>query len=311
MPKSNPPKQNGSPAKSGTKHSIKQTASSYDIYHILERELVLKEKGIPSKISYASGDDWKNYGDLSHTFPPLPSRYESLDLSATWFIKRNGKYGIRLEGLSKAVSRSWKTCDAEVHGYVTDVAEIVKERRDEILSRKSGMKSISPSSSYGLKSSDLSPKFERAKVTEDAQNTCDRGVILSSSPASSIGVHNAHDVPNVVHDAGIQPQLINPHDMLRLSFQQQMKLPYSNIAICNAGFNANMGRILGSSDAHQTSVSAYAMASDPKSTRFIKYKISDEEEGPDIKAASQYDNISYPTVKHKTSEEDPDIKAAG
>lgn len=49
------------------------------------------------------------------------------------------------------------------------------------------MKLISPGSSYGLKSSDLSPKFERANVTEDAQNTCDQGVVMSSSPASSIG----------------------------------------------------------------------------------------------------------------------------
>lgn len=92
-----------------------------------------------------------------------------------------------------------------------------------------------------------------------------------------------------------------------------MKLPYSNIAICNAGFNANMGRILGSSDAHQSNESAYAMASDPESTRFISLPSSG---GPDTKAASQYENISYRTVKYKISEEEqeeegPGIEAAG
>ena len=307
---SKPSKKNGTAAKNDTKQSIKRTTSSYNLFYTLERELVLHKNGIPSRVKNVTEDRWKNYGDLSRVFPPRPSRYKSLELSDTWFIKRTGRSrnrptknqdAICLKDLSKAISSDWKTCDAEVKGYVTAVAEIIKRRGDEILSSKSGTKSTPPSPSLESKHSDLNPAFQPV-TPEHNQNTYDRQVIMTSS-ASSISVQ---DVPYLAHNAWIQQQqqLANMYGMFPLSFQQPMILPYSNMAIYNAELNRinadALGRGLGSSDAHWSNEYVSAMASDPESTCFNSSLSS---EGPDIKAAGQYENASYPTVKKHSSEE--------
>ena len=296
-----------SKSKPSKKNSTERTVSSYNLFYTLERQLFLKENGIPSsQVKHVSEDDWKNYGDLSRLFPTRPSRYKSLDLPDTWFIKRTSRSrnrstknqdAICLEGLSKAIASSWKTCDAEVKGYVTAVAEIIKKRSNEILSSKSGTKSTSPTPSIELKPSDLRPKFEPA--IEDKQKTYGRRVSMSSS-ASSISVH---DLPHVVHNAGIQQQLqqlVNVYGISPSSFQRQMVLPSMNVPICNTEFNRMnsdvIGRSLGLSDAHQPKRSAYAMASNPENICFSSQPSS---EG----LIRQYEVISYPTVKKHISEE--------
>ena len=290
-----------SKSKPSKKNSTERTVSSYNLFYTLERQLFLKENGIPSsQVKHVSEDDWKNYGDLSRLFPTRPSRYKSLELSDTWFIKRTcrsrnrstkNQDAICLEGLSKAIASSWKTCDAEVKGYATAVAEIIKKRSNEILSSKSGTKSTSPPTpSIELKPSDLRPKFEPA--IEDKQNM--------SPSASSIRVH---DLPHVVHNARIQQQLqqlVNVYGMSQSSFQQQMVLPSLNVPICNTEFNRMnidvIGRSLGLSGAHQPKRSSYAMASNPKNICFSSQPSS---EGP----ICQYEVISCPTVKKHISEE--------
>ena len=312
MTKAKPSKKNGTAAKNDTKHSIKRTISSYNLFYILERELVLYKNRIPPRVKYVREDDWENYGDLSREFPPRPSRYRSLELSDTWFVKRMGRSrnrpiknqdAICLKGLSKAISSSWKICDDEVKDYVTAVAEIIKQRSNKILSSLSGMKSTPPSPSLELKPSDLkNPPFEPA--LEDKQNTYDRRVSMGSSE-SSIGVHN---VPYEVHNAWIQQQqlqLANIYGIFPLStLQQPTILPYSNMANCNAELNRINADVIGRSstllDGHQPNESVCAMASDPESTCFNSSTLI---EGLDIKAAGQYENTSYPTVKKHSSDE--------
>ena len=234
-------KKNGTAAKNDTKHSIQRTTSSYNLFYILERELVLYKNGIPPRVKYVREDEWKNYGDLSRGFPPRPSRYRSLVLSDTWFIKHTGRSrnrptenqdAICLKGLSKTISSSWKICDDEVKGYVTAVAEIIKQRGNKIVSSLIGKKSIPPSPSLELKPSNLeNPPFEPA--LEDKQNAYDRRVSMSSSE-SSMGVHI---VPYEVYIAWIQQQqqqqLANMYGygIFPSSFQQPMILPYSNMNI--------------------------------------------------------------------------------
>ena len=293
-----------SKSKPSKKNSTERTVSSYNLFYTLERQLFLKENGIPSsQVKHVSEDDWKNYGDLSRLFPTRPSRYKSLDLPDTWFIKRTSRSrnrstknqdAICLEGLSKAIASSWKTCDAEVKGYVTTVAEMIKKRCNEILPSKSGTKSTSPRPSIGLKTSDLSPKFEPA--IEDEQNVYGRRVSMISS-ASSISID---DVPYVVHNAGIHQQLQqldNLYATLPSSLKQQMILPYLNIR------SDVIGRSIGISDAHQSKKSAHAMASDPESTCFSSQPLS---EGPYVEAIGQHENMSYPTVEKLISEEGSD-----
>eukprot|EP00956_Cyclotella_meneghiniana_P044564 scaffold323191_cov89-Cyclotella_meneghiniana.AAC.2 len=206
MSKSKSSKKNGSTAKSVTKRRTKHTINCYHLYYALERELVLQKHGIRPHVKYTSPDEWKNYGDLSRVFPPRPSRYQFLQLSNIWFLKRKSKARTRhwkdqdlisLQGLTKAISSSWKNCDPEVKGYVTAVARIIKDRCHEIQSGKIATKSPTTlSTTIELKPSDSSPKFEPAM--EDEQKTYGHGVSMSSN-TSTISVQG---LPYAVHNAG-------------------------------------------------------------------------------------------------------------
>eukprot|EP00956_Cyclotella_meneghiniana_P018948 scaffold32002_cov73-Cyclotella_meneghiniana.AAC.4 len=115
----------------------------YNLYYILERELILKNNGAPPAVKITSSCERMYYGDLASRFPPLPSRYESLDLSDFWFLRRTKRQRNRtkkyrdtvldsLDGLSSAIAKSWKSCDGSVRDYVTAVAKIITKRNDEI-----------------------------------------------------------------------------------------------------------------------------------------------------------------------------------
>ena len=323
MSKSKPSKKNSSTVakskRSYTRRSPKPTISAYHLYYALERELLLKQNGIPPHKKYTSSEEWKSYGDLARVFPPRPSRYKDLGLPDNWFLKRKScartrhwknQDAISLQGLSTTIASSWKNCDAEVKGYVTAIAKIIKDRCSKIHESKSTTKSPTlPSTSIELKPGDFfCSKFEPA--TEDEQKTKDRRVSMNSN-TSTISVN---DAPYVVHNAGVQQnhhhqqqqQLANLHDISLLlvqlqqqqqrisllSPQQQMILPYLNVApyvVHNAAVQQNQqqqlanpdinGKNLCLSETNPSKKSVYAMAPYPEGT--------------------QNENTSYPPVVKK------------
>ena len=216
MPKSSPSKKSRA-----TKNDIKQrSTSSYNLYYILERELFLKNEGIEPTEKRTSEEELKNYGDLASLFPPCPSRYESLKLSDTWFLKRSvrsrncstkNRVAIPLNGLSQKISSSWKSCSSDVKGYVTAVAAIIKKR------------------------------FDKTAVQDNAK-TCDHQVtMVSSSSTISEGASSQSEF--------VPREVINHNSTVQLNTQQQqqqqlfnMMLAYSNAAMLNnveAMFNSN------------------------------------------------------------------------
>ena len=119
-----------------------RTLSDYDLFFILERELLYRDKGIKTDGKLNSGHDLRlhlQYGGIPDSFPPCPARYKSLNLSNFWFPKktpnRKSKKGAD-DGFSSLIASNWKTCDREVKVYVTDVARIVKNQRDEAIKNR-------------------------------------------------------------------------------------------------------------------------------------------------------------------------------
>ncbi|EED87778.1 predicted protein [Thalassiosira pseudonana CCMP1335] len=120
--------------------------NSYNLFFILERELLLQSKGIDT----TKGKDlsrrstsvyFDDYADLASQFPPLPSRYQSLHLSADWYMHGKDKrtrahiktHGvISMKELSRSMAVNWKNVDEDIKEYVTEVARMIKERRDEL-----------------------------------------------------------------------------------------------------------------------------------------------------------------------------------
>ena len=116
--------------------------SDYDVFFILERELLYCEKGVKTDEKLNSGNDLQlhlQYGGMTDSFPPRPARYESLNLSNFWFLNktsnRKSEKGVD-DGLSWVIASNWMSCDSEVKLYVTDVARIVKNWRDEAIKNR-------------------------------------------------------------------------------------------------------------------------------------------------------------------------------
>ena len=120
--------------------------NSYNLFFILERELLLQSKGNDT----TKGKDlsrrstsvyFDDYADLASQFPPLPSRYQSLHLSADWYMHGKDKktrahiktHGvISMKELSRSMAVNWKNVDEDIKEYVTEVARMVLDRRDEL-----------------------------------------------------------------------------------------------------------------------------------------------------------------------------------
>jgi len=116
-----------------------RTLNDYNVFFLLERELFYQEKGIKIGQKINSDHDLRlnlQYGNIADSFPPRPTRYESLELPNFWFLKkttsnrRSKSKGAAADGLSSLIASKWKTCDREVKAYVSVVARIVKSRRD-------------------------------------------------------------------------------------------------------------------------------------------------------------------------------------
>jgi len=129
-----------------TKKIKNRPLNSYNLFFILERELLLqsngfdttKGKGLSRRSTSVYFDD---YADLALRFPPLPSRYQSVHLSADWYMHGKDKktrehiktHGvISLKELSRSMAANWKMVDEDIKEYVTEVARMVLDRRDEL-----------------------------------------------------------------------------------------------------------------------------------------------------------------------------------
>ena len=120
--------------------------NSYNLFFILERELLLQSKGFDTTkgkgLSRRSTSVYfDDYADLALRFPPLPSRYQSVHLSADWYMHGKDKktrehiktHGvISLKELSRSMAANWKMVDEDIKEYVTEVARMVLDRRDEL-----------------------------------------------------------------------------------------------------------------------------------------------------------------------------------
>eukprot|EP00956_Cyclotella_meneghiniana_P024646 scaffold49757_cov82-Cyclotella_meneghiniana.AAC.6 len=172
------------PSKKSSARNIGQSKSinRYNIFYILERELLLKQIGFTPK-KRSSEYEKQMYGDLASSFPARPSRYESLELPDNWYLKRSArsrdrKQSVSQKGLSTTIASNWKSCDADVKSYVTTIAKIIKKRHDEIQSSKSGTKSPA----YSPLSEDSSPEFEPTVSVNQEKDA--RRVSMSSSASS-------------------------------------------------------------------------------------------------------------------------------
>ena len=129
-----------------TKKIKNRPLNSYNLFFILERELLLQSKGFDTTkgkgLSRRSTSVYfDDYADLALRFPPLPSRYQSVHLSADWYMHGKDKktrehiktHGvISLKELSRSMAANWKMVDEDIKEYVTEVARMIKERRDEL-----------------------------------------------------------------------------------------------------------------------------------------------------------------------------------
>ncbi|EED92189.1 predicted protein [Thalassiosira pseudonana CCMP1335] len=95
----------------------------YNLFYILERELILETFGV-NKSDGASSEEcskFNQYADLHLQFPVFPARYRSI---------------------STLVGKSWKTADPETMNFVNVAAKLLLSRRDELLSEAAGSRRV-------------------------------------------------------------------------------------------------------------------------------------------------------------------------
>eukprot|EP00970_Alexandrium_tamarense_P008695 scaffold1664_cov193-Alexandrium_tamarense.AAC.3 len=118
--------------------------NSYNLFYILERELILQSSGVNSRqydtaSNTSSRVGFHNYIDLLDQFPRIPARV----LPNDWFMHGKDKKGrshskshglLSLKEMSQIVSSNWKSLgeNDEILSFVRTVAKLVKNRRDEL-----------------------------------------------------------------------------------------------------------------------------------------------------------------------------------
>ena len=128
-----------------------QPYNRYNLFYILERELLLQSRGVEAQTTTDSlqscgsrqeqGDDVNvinNYSDLK--IPPLPPRYQNLILRKDWFVhgKRNKRRHVKSHGtasfkdLATTIALTWSEIDDETLQYLTTVASMIKERLQKV-----------------------------------------------------------------------------------------------------------------------------------------------------------------------------------
>ena len=82
--------------------------------------------------------NFKYYADLPAQFPPTPARYQDLILAEDWFmggkkrVKKKVPGQMKMADMSRMIAELWGTTTDEILSYVSNVAYIVKNRRDAL-----------------------------------------------------------------------------------------------------------------------------------------------------------------------------------
>ena len=82
-----PMKRNIATAKSKKKMSS-QSFNRYNLFYRLERLLLLDQRGAAPEVGAPSDIEAKKWEALE--LPPLPSRYQGLDMPSLWFLSSKG-----------------------------------------------------------------------------------------------------------------------------------------------------------------------------------------------------------------------------
>jgi hypothetical protein len=101
------------------------------IFHILECELWLQQRGEFPATTAPTEDNFELYADLPTRFPPLPDRFSSLVLSDDWFMKKGASKQVPND-VMKSIASSWKSIKGEVRLYASAIALILNNRRGQI-----------------------------------------------------------------------------------------------------------------------------------------------------------------------------------
>ena len=185
----------------------------YNLFFILERELLLQSRGnetqekIDSLHSCGSlqgqGDDVNiinNYSDLK--IPPLPPRYQNLILRKDWFVhgnrNRNKRRHVKSHGiasftdLSRIIALTWSEIDDETFQYLITVASLVKERLQK---GKAAREFCSAAASEIVCGASLSPTTMACQpvADESANNALEHDCSYLISPTTTILCQPADD----------------------------------------------------------------------------------------------------------------------
>ncbi|EED89616.1 predicted protein [Thalassiosira pseudonana CCMP1335] len=122
----------------------------YNLFYILERELLLQSRGASSSsdIDARFGtlpDPTRTptilkYTSISSKLPPLPPRYSKLQLPDDWYVHGKNKkrahkksHGIAtFSEITTTVAENWKAADEKTVQFVKSVADLIMKRRDEL-----------------------------------------------------------------------------------------------------------------------------------------------------------------------------------
>ena len=84
-------------------------------------------------------ESWKDYSDLPASFPPLPAKYKDVPLMDDWFMHGKKRKKEKTVGklsfvqLTAMISEKWNNVEPDIKKYVTTVATIVKDRRNNLV----------------------------------------------------------------------------------------------------------------------------------------------------------------------------------
>ena len=157
--------------------------SDYNVFVILESELFYQERGFKTDGNLNLDHDLRlslQYGGIADSFPPRPTRYESLKLSNSWFLKKpyRSKEWID-DGHSSLIASNWWTCDKEVKAYVEIVARIVNNHRDEAIKIKRDAERL-------IQNARSNPSFQAKVKRKNGWVDGFYGVRLENVPSSAL-----------------------------------------------------------------------------------------------------------------------------
>ncbi|KAL7504482.1 hypothetical protein ACHAXN_005008 [Cyclotella atomus] len=101
------------------------------IFHILECELWLQQRGKFPATNAPTEDNFELYADLPARFPALPDQFSSLVLPDDWFMKKSVNKQVPND-VMKSITSSWKSVKGEIRLYASAVADILNNRSEQI-----------------------------------------------------------------------------------------------------------------------------------------------------------------------------------